>query len=122
MVIPSISDGQSDKKRDINCSSKGSTSISCKNAYLHIMSFITTKFHAILLSGFSGVVLTNCFSSIIHFGQILKFKKGCNSEKKSGIKIPCGYAHLHIMSFITTKFQEILLRGFRGVVLTNCFE
>ena len=25
------------------------------------MSFITTKFHVILLSGFSGVVLMNCF-------------------------------------------------------------
>ena len=43
---------------------KDQISISCKNAYLHIMSFITTKFHAILLSGFSEVVLTNCFSSI----------------------------------------------------------
>ena len=41
-------------KRDQN-------SVSCKNAYLHIMSFITTKFHEILLSGFSGVVLTNWF-------------------------------------------------------------
>ena len=26
------------------------------------------------------------------------------------------------MSFIFTKFQEILLRGFRGVALTNCVE
>ena len=82
MAIPSISEGQLDKKGDINCSSKGSTSISCKNAYLHIMSFITTKFNAILLSGFSGVVLTNCFSSIFHFGQISKFKKGVNPRKK----------------------------------------
>ena len=126
------------------------------------MSFITTKFHAILLSGFSRVVLTKCFSSIFHFRQISKFKKGhcsqkkklnqnvlwictsthyilhyykvsgnsverfqrsCtnkkghNSEKKGGIKISCGYAHLHIMSFITTKFHEILLSGFRGVAL-----
>ena len=44
------------------------------------MSFITTKFHAILLSGFSGVVLTNCFSSIFHFRQISKFKKGHCSQ------------------------------------------
>ena len=29
---------------------KDQISFSCKNAYLHIMSFITTKFHAILLS------------------------------------------------------------------------
>ena len=53
-----------------------------KNAYLHIMSFITTKFHVILFSGFSGVVLTNCFSSIFHFGQIFKFKKGVIPRKK----------------------------------------
>ena len=30
----------------------------CKNAYLHIMSFITKKFHPILLSGFREVALT----------------------------------------------------------------
>ena len=56
-------------------------------------------------------------SSIFHFGQISKFKKGVTPEKKNGIKISCGYAHLHIMSFINTKFQEILLSGFRGVAL-----
>ena len=121
-TMKGIRDGQSDKKGDINCSSKGSTSISCKNAHLHIMSFITTKFHTILLSGFSGVVLTNCFSSIFHFRQFSKFKKGVTPRKKNGIKISCGYAHLHIMSFITTKFHEILFSGFRGVALTNCVE
>ena len=63
---------------------------------------ITTKFHA-FLSNF-------------------KVQKERNSEKKNGIKISCGYAHLHIMPFITTKFQEILLSGFRGVALTNCVE
>ena len=48
------------------------------------MSFITTKFQEILLSGFSGVALTYCFSSIFHFGQISKFKKGVTPrEKKS---------------------------------------
>ena len=51
---------------------------------------------------------------------IFKFKKGLYSQKKRWIKISCGYAHLHIMSFITTKFYEILLSGFRGVALTNC--
>ena len=86
------------------------------------MSFITTKFHAILLGGFSGVVLTNCFSSIFHFCQTSKFKKGHCSQKKNWIKMSCGYAHLNIMSFITTKYQEILLSGFRGVGLTNCFS
>ena len=70
------------------------------------MSFITTKFHAILLSSFSGVALSNCFSSIFHFCQISKFKKSVIQRKKNGIKISCGYAHIHIMSFITTKFQR----------------
>ena len=51
--------------------------------------------------------LQTVLSSIFHFGQISKFKKGVNSEKKNWIKISCGYAHLHIMSFITTKFHEI---------------
>ena len=83
------------------------------------MSFITTKFHEILLSGFRGVVLTSCFSSIFHFGQIYKLKKRSNSEKNYWIKISCEYAHLHSMSFITTKFYEILLSGFRGVWLTR---
>ena len=46
------------------------------------MSFITTKFHEILLSGFRGVALTNCFSSIFHFGQISKFKKGVIQREK----------------------------------------
>ena len=32
---------------------------------------------------------------------------------------PVKNAYLHIMSFITTKFHEILLRCFRGVVLTR---
>ena len=48
-------------------------------------------------------------SSIFHFGQISKFKKGVTPRKK----ISCGYAHLHIMSFITTKFHEIMLSGFQ---------
>ena len=83
------------------------------------MSFITTNFQEILLSSFRGVVLTNCFSSIFHFGQILS-PKGRKSEKKNWIKISCGYAHLHFMSFVRTiKFHKILLGGFRGVALTR---
>ena len=96
--------------------------ISSEDAYLHIMSFITTKFQEILLSGFRGVALTKCFSSIFHFGQISKFKKGVILRKKNWIKISCGYAHLHIMTFITIKFQEILMSGFSRVALTNCFN
>ena len=46
------------------------------------MSFITTKIHEILLSGFREIALTNCFSSIFYFGQISKFKKGITPRKK----------------------------------------
>ena len=77
------------------------------------MSFVSTKFQEILLSGFRGVSLTTALSSIFHFGQNSKFKK------EQYIRISCGYALLHITSFITTKFQEILLSGFRGVALTR---
>ena len=56
--------------------------MSCGYAHLHIMSFNTIKFQEILLSGFRGVVLTNCFSSIFHCGQIYKFKKGVILRKK----------------------------------------
>ena len=62
--------------------------IFCGHADLHIMSFINTKFQEILLSGFRGVALTNCFSSIFHFGQISKFKKGKLQEKKMESKFP----------------------------------
>ena len=96
--------------------------ISCGYAYLHGMSFTTTKFLENLLSGFRGVALTNCFSSIFNFGYIFKFKKGHFSPKKNHIGTSWGYAHLHIMSFITTKFYETLLSGYRGVVLTICFS
>ena len=137
------------------------------------MSFITTKFHAIL---FSLVSVELCWPTV-HFRQISKFKKSliqrkkgnqnflrictsthyvlhyykvsgnsvewfqrsCENKKtvvsfilakflsskrallpeKKWIKMSCGYAHLHITYFISTKFQEILLRGFRGVALTR---
>ena len=58
------------------CLSCANISVSCGYAHLHIMFFITTKFHKILLSSFRGVALTNCFGSIFYFGQISKFKKG----------------------------------------------
>ena len=62
---------------------------------------------------------TDCFSGIFQYGQISKFKKGVIPRKKKWNKIFCGHAYLHIMSFITTKFHEILLNGFRGVALTR---
>ena len=121
MAIPSIKDGQSDKKGDINCSSKGSNQhflYKCISTHYVLHNYKVSRNS---VEQFSGVVLTNCFSSIFHFGQISKFKKGVN-PRKHGIKISYGYAHLHIMSFITTKFQKILLSRFRGVALTNCVE
>ena len=39
-------------------------------------------------SGFRGVALANCFSSIFHFGQISKFKKGVTPRKKIESKFP----------------------------------
>ena len=50
-------------------------------------------------------------SSTFNFDQISKFKKGVIPREKNWIKIFCECAHLHIMSFITTKFQEILFSG-----------
>ena len=35
------------------------------------------------------------------------------------MKIYCEYAQLISMSFVTTKFHEIMLSGFRGVALTK---
>ena len=71
MAIPSISGGQLDRKPVsselhkiiLAIVQKGYKLIhkKIKSAFVHIMSFITTKFHEILLSGFSGVALTNCF-------------------------------------------------------------
>ena len=56
--------------------------ISCGYAHQHVMSFTTTKFHKILLSGFRGVALTNCSCSIFHFSQISKFKMSVTLGKK----------------------------------------
>ena len=82
------------------------------------MSFITTKFQVILLSDFRGVAPTR--KTVVSFilAKFLSSKRALLREK-SGIKMSCGYAHLHIMSFITTNFHEILLSGFRGVALTR---
>ena len=40
------------------------------------------------------------------------------AKKKKNFRISCKFAHLHIMSFITTTFHEILSGSFRGVALT----
>ena len=69
-------------KKGVTLSVRNGIKISCGYTHLHGMFFTTTKFREILLSGFGGVGPTNCFSSIFHFGQISKFKKGRNSVKK----------------------------------------
>ena len=53
--------------------------------------------------------------------KFLSTKRGI-TPRKYCIRISCGYAHQHIKYFKTTKFQEILLSGLRGVALTNFFE
>ena len=74
---------------------KDQISISCKNAYQHIMSLITTKFHEILLIGFSGVA--NCFNIIFNFGQFLSSKRGITPRKK---KIESEFpVNMHIYTF-----------------------
>ena len=69
------------------------------------MSFITTKFHAILLSGFSGVVLTNCFSSMFHYRQISKFKKDVTPRKKMESKFP---VDMHIYTLCPSLLQSFM--------------
>ena len=84
-------------------------------------SFITTKFHEILLSCFRGVALTTV--SVVSFilVKFLSSKRAKFREKKIESEIPVDMHMKKIKSFITTKFQEILLSGFRGIALTNCF-
>ena len=73
------------------------------------------KFLKNLLSGFREFALTNCFSSRFNFGRISKFKSG---RKNIESKFPANI-HIYSVSFITTKFHEILLSGYRRVVLTK---
>ena len=84
---------------------------------MHIYNYVL---HNYKVSGNSVERFQRSFSSIFHFGQISKYKKGVIPRKKIESKFPVDmHAHLHIMSCITTKFQEILWRGFRGVALTG---
>ena len=70
------------------------------------------------------IYTSNCFGSIINFGQISKFKNAIIPREKNESKFPMDMhtMYLHIMSLITTKFHEILLNSFRGVALINCFH
>ena len=72
-------------------------------AHLHIMSFITTKFLEILLSGFREVALTNFFTSIFHFRQISKFKKSVTPRKKMESKF---LVNMHIYTLGPSSLQS----------------
>ena len=101
-ALPVVTGNQT-KKGLLIAPQKDQISISCGYAYLHIMSFITTKYHAILLSGFSGGVLTNCFSSIFHFCQISKFKKRVIQRKNTESKFP---VDMHIYTLCPSLLQS----------------
>ena len=121
MAIPSItgSDGQSDKKGDINCSSKGSNQHFlwiCISTHYVLHNYKVSRNSA---KRFQWRCADQLFQQYLSFSSNFEVQKESNSEKKNGIKISCGYAYLHIMSFITTKFQVILLSDFRGVELTR---
>lgn len=68
---------------------------------------------------FRGIVLINCFSSISNFVQISKFKMSLTPREENLIKSPWEDAHIHGMSFITTKLHETLWSSFRGTALTT---
>ena len=95
--------GNPTKKRIKIAPQKDQISIFCKNAYLHIMSFISTKFHEIRLSGFSRVVLTNCFSSIYDCRRISKFKNGVFPIIKMESKSP---VDMHIYTLCPSLLQS----------------
>ena len=83
------------------------------------MSFITTKFHEILTSGFSGVALTNCSEKYLSFWSNFLVQKGALLPEKT---IECKFpVDMHICTYclsILQSFHKIMLSGFRGVALT----
>ena len=109
-------------------SEKSQIRIFCEYAHLHIMSFITTKFHEILFRGFWGVVLRNCYSSLFNFDQISKLKNGIASRKKNWTWIFCNVHSTCICpsllkSIITTKFCSAVLEELhRQTVLAVYFS
>ena len=93
MAIPSISDGQSNRKPVsselhkiiLAKDQKGNKFLlkKIKSAFpVKMHNYTLCPFHEILLSGFRGVALTNCFNGIFHFCQIFKLKKGVIPSKK----------------------------------------
>ena len=133
MANPSISDGPSDKTSFISelhkiILAKGQRHIICSLNRLNqhiLLQCILTHYvlHNYKVSRSSVEWFQwSCAEELFWAVSWSKFKKGHFSQKKQWIRISCGYAHQHIKSFITTKFHEILLSGFRGVILTNCIR
>ena len=102
MAIPSISDGQSDRKpvsfelhRIILAKVQKGYKLLLKKTIsafpVNIMSFITTKFHEILLSSFSGVALTNCLIVV----KFLSSKWGITPRKKIESEFNVDYTSTH---------------------------
>ena len=92
-------------------------SISFKNSYLHIMSFITSKFHEIILSVSEEFRWQTVLSSIFHFGQHFKFKKGVIRRKKnkSNFLWLCTFCPSLLQSFrkfCWTVSEELLWKTF----------
>ena len=56
-----------------------------------------TKLHDILLIGFGGVAMTNCFKITLNFGQTSKLKRDIAPIKKTWIRIFVNYVNLHGM-------------------------
>ena len=62
----------------------------------------------------------SCTDELFRVASLILVNLGHYSQKKKlNQNFLWIYAHLHIMSFITTKFQEILLSGFKWVGLTR---
>ena len=65
--------------------------------------------------------MTIYFSCTFNIGKISSSKEAY-LPPKIWSRLSCKFSHLHSMTFKTTKFHQILLRSFRGVMLTNSFS
>lgn len=87
-------------------------------AYIHIYTEcpyyqVSERFLEILCNSLRGAVLTNCsINGQVHNGQISRKVK----ESKFSVNV---HIHLQIVSFLPSKFYEILCSSLRGVVQTN---
>ena len=82
---------------------------------------ITTKFNEILLIGFRGVAVKNCFSSMCNFGQISKFKNGVTPIKKMNKNFLwiCASTHYVLYKY---KISRKSVERFQRSWMTNGFK